>query len=375
MSLEAVTLPPAAPPPNHLQRWIILILGVFGVACGIFALISMWRAGAHRGPLPEQLEDTIFLVNSIAMMCIAWLIALRAGRNVANAAMALAIMAIYLNGALGEALQALGHVNDGLARTINAFTFFAAATLFVRASQRFPVAITDGRIDTSATVWGRFKVTRTTLRALLRPMLLCLTIGALTMSDEFGPAALSAVARLLIILLGVVYFYLNYKAGDADERRKVLWFLAWATFTAVTAVVVIAIRAALGPGAFPRLRTVLGVAISALENVGQLVCFTAAVFYAGAISPSLVIRKTMVFGLTTALLLFVFATVEVFVHHEIVHLLEVTDTFASSLVGGVFGLAFHPVKHYFEHLLAAFLGRHGKVSPAESGSHISPATP
>jgi hypothetical protein len=88
------------------------------------------------------------------------------------------------------------------------------------------------------------------------------------------------------------------------------------------------------------------------------VCFAAAVFYAGAISPSLVIRKTVVYGLTTALLLFVFATGEVFLHHQLVHLLHVTDTLASSLIGGVFGLTFHPVKHYFEHLLAKVQGRH-----------------
>jgi hypothetical protein len=56
-------------------------------------------------------------------------------------------------------------------------------------------------------------------------------------------------------------------------------------------------------------------------------------------------------------LLFVFATVEVFLHHQIVHFLHVTDTLASSLIGGVFGLTFHPVKHYFETLLGRFQGK------------------
>jgi hypothetical protein len=137
----------------------------------------------------------------------------------------------------------------------------------------------------------------------------------------------------------------------------VLWFLALAVSAAVISLIIMAVVVALGANGSELLRLVLSVTLNLLENLAQLVCVAAAVFYAGAISPSLVIRKTVVFGLTTSLLLFVFASVEVFLHHQIVHLLHVTDTLASSLIGGAFGLTFHPVKHYLEGLIQKVFGR------------------
>jgi hypothetical protein len=41
--------------------------------------------------------------------------------------------------------------------------------------------------------------------------------------------------------------------------------------------------------------------------VALVICISAAVFYVGAISPALVIRKTVTYGATAALLLFTYA--------------------------------------------------------------------
>ena len=87
------------------------------------------------------------------------------------------------------------------------------------------------------------------------------------------------------------------------------------------------------------------------NSFAQVFCICAAVFYAGAISPALVIRKTLVYGATAALLLFVYATVEAYIVNVLVAVIGLNDRFASALLGTVLGLAFHPMKNRVEHLL------------------------
>jgi hypothetical protein len=360
MSVDATTLPTTSTPQATVQRWLVLVVAGLGVAIAVFALFSVWK-DTDLG-LKQRLHEGIYLIAEIAMLSIAWLVAWRAASGIANLAIALAITAIYFNGALASLLTVLGHGHDTLGEVINRMTFVLGAGLFVRAAQKFPEAITPERIALSPTIWGRWTATRALFTRLLRPAWLWAIVVILSTVDLIEVLAATAdYARLLIIGMGIVYFYINYRRGDAEVRRKVLWFLAWAVAAVVATVIMLAVRAALGSNGSAAVRLVISVTLQVLENLAQLVCVSAAVFYAGAISPSLVIRKTMVFGLTTALLLFVFASIEVFLHHEIVHVLEVTDTFASSLVGGVFGLAFHPVRHYFEHLAGRFLARHGST--------------
>jgi hypothetical protein len=69
----------------------------------------------------------------------------------------------------------------------------------------------------------------------------------------------------------------------------------------------------------------------------------------GAISPTLVIRKTFVYGVTVALLLFAYATMEVFVANLLVDKIGVSNSFANALLGTLLALAFHPIKNRMEH--------------------------
>ncbi len=361
MNVEATTLPTQPTPFETAERWCVLIVAALGVALAVYGLFSTWQATGE--PLEDRLDDAVSLVAGIALLSITWLIAWRAGRSSANLAIALAITAVSFNNALAEFLEKIGHSDDSLAHAINTITFIIGAGLYVRATQRFPVAITREAIESSTTIWGRWRPLRAMFTTLLAPAWLWITIGLLSMADIFESVTpLAAIPRLLIIGLGIAYFHINYRGGHADVQRRVLWFLAWAVVAVITTLITLAVRAVLGSTASEPVRVVIGVSLAVLNDFAQVFCIGAAVFYVGAISPLLVIRKTMVFGLTTALLLFVFASVEVFLHHQIVHLLGVTDTFASSLLGGAFGLAFHPVKHYFEHLLGRVLARRGHTS-------------
>jgi hypothetical protein len=327
------------------QRWLVLAVSVAGIALAIYCLPLIWHAAEMT--LRERLYDTISSATSIALFATCLLIAWRAGDSIPNLAMALALTAASLSDTAYVA--ALHHGFDRMlaGQIFLTLTFIAGAGLFVRASQHFPRRLT------------RAQVGNRVLAALLRPAALWPVVIALSLvATQFEVTWVGDVARLVIIAFGIVYFYKSYRTGDADDRRKVLWFLAMAIAAAVFTVVVWAVKLALGDDAPEALRLAVGVTLFSLNSLSMVVCLAAAVFYAGAISPSLVIRKTVVYGVTTALLLFVFATVEVFIHHQLVHLMHVTDTFASSLIGGAFGLTFHPVKHYFEHLLGRVQGRH-----------------
>lgn len=336
-------------PNTTWQRWLVLIVAIAGIALAVYCLPLIWHAA--EGTLRTRLYDTIDLASCIVMFSICWLIAWRAGDTLANLAIALAFTAASLADTVGVAL--LYHGLDGTlpGQIINTLTYIAGAGLFLRASQQFP------RRLTAAQVGNRL------LAILLRPAVLWpVTIALSPCATFFGDTAVAGVARLVILGLAVLYFYKSYRSGDVDVRRKVMWFLALAIAATAFTIVSWAVKLALGDGAPETLRLVVGVTLTSLNLLSIVACVAAAVFYAGAMSPSLVIRKTLVYGLTSALLLFAFATVEVYIHHQLVHLLHVTDTFASSLIGGVFGLTFHPVKHYFEHLLAKVQGRHGAAS-------------
>jgi hypothetical protein len=330
------------------QRWLVLIVATAGSALAIYDLPLIWNSmHSAQETFRGLLYDTIASATCIAMFSICLLIAWRAGDSVANLSIALAITAAYISDALWVVMKYHGLEGTVLQNPVNTLTYIAGAGLFLRASQHFPRLITAERTRNPI------------LRVLLRPPALWSVAIMLGVAATQEPWQVVEVAgRLIVLGLGIGYFYVNYRSGDADVRRKVLWFLAAAIAAAVLTVVSLLVKLVLGDDAPETLLTVVGVSLYSLNSLSIFVCIAAAVFYAGAISPSLVIRKTVVYGLTTTLLLFVFATVEVFLHHQIVHFLHVTDTFASSLIGGVFGLTFHPVKHYFEHLLAKVQGRH-----------------
>jgi hypothetical protein len=327
------------------QRWLVLIVAPAGIALAVYGLPLIWNTADIA--LRVRLYDTIASATAIAMFAISLLIAWRAGDSIANLAMALALCAAFVSDTATIALEYHGIEETLSGQIVILVTFILGAGLFLRASQHFPRRLTAEQVGNRM------------LAALLKPVVLWPIVIALGLvATFFEGTPYGIAARLVILVLGTIFFYKSYRTGDADVRRKVLWFLAMVIVEAAFTIVTQVVRLVLGSDAPETLRLVVGVSLFSLNSLAIVGCLFAAVFYAGAISPSLVIRKTVVYGATTALLLFVFATVEVFLHHQIVHFLHVTDTFASSLLGGVFGLTFHPVKHYFEHLLKRYQGGH-----------------
>ena len=142
--------------------------------------------------------------------------------------------------------------------------------------------------------------------------------------------------------------------GDVEARHKVLWFFEAALAAAITTIIAGAIDLTMGDSMTPNVRAVIQLVFNILNGLIMVICFAAAVFYAGAISPALIVRKTLVYGATVALLLFLAAVVEIYVAHSLIHALHVNDSFVSAVLGAIFGLAFHPLKHRIEHSLKRF---------------------
>jgi hypothetical protein len=194
------------------------------------------------------------------------------------------------------------------------------------------------------------------LRAVLifflrAPAVWAFVTAATLLQHVAGNLHFAEAIRLLIVLMGLVYFYVMYRSGDAETRSKVLWFFEAALATLVISLIAEGVRAVLHGSGTPTLRVVLSVVIYSLNCLALVVCIFTAVFYAGAMSPALVIRKTFIYGATAALLLFGYAIVEAYVVNLLVEVAGISDHFASALLGTLFGLAFHPIKNRMEHLL------------------------
>ncbi len=127
---------------------------------------------------------------------------------------------------------------------------------------------------------------------------------------------------MAITAIGILYFYITLRGPDVEARRKVLWFFEAAIAAAIITMFAGAIDLALPDSTTPDVRAVIQQIFSIASGLTMVICFAAAVFYAGAISPALIVRKTLVYAATVALLLFLFAVVEIYVAHKLVHALQ-----------------------------------------------------
>ena len=348
-----------SPVPHRARRWFAAVVSLLGMASAISLLIFLW-GDYERAPTMRMVEDAIIVIEAILMLGLCLLIVWRAGEQLGNVALATAFAFAFTADVVTLLLERRPIVWPGLALAISGGLFFLGATFYIRATQLFPKAITPAELEASPTIWGKVKWLRPMLKTLLRPPVAWLVGGCLSLlSVMFGsldyPEAAEAV-RVMIVGIGLVYFYVSYRSSDQDARRKVLWFLEAVVAVFIFSVIAAGIRAVLG--AEPSLlRSIISLIWVAAYSLILLTCVVAAVFYAGAVSPALVVRRTMVYGVTIALLLFAFATVEAFIAEQLVASLGVTDHFASAFLGALFGLAFRPLKTRLERLLRRLANR------------------
>lgn len=334
-----------------VQRALAFGASALGFLIAAAAMVLGWQA--EDGAPANMIRTTVDLAGAMSLSVLASLIALHAGDSRGAICMALAIAFISLTDAWGlfqaQQLPELPHKD-----LVHLLPFVLGAGFFVRASQLFPREISASDVASVRVV--RIRPLRALFVVLLRPLAVWVLLAVMAIAMVcFQDDTIVAVLRLLIVATGIVYFYIGYRVGDADDRRKVLWFLEAAVGSLVIGLVVIGILAVLGDGGSRGLRQVLGISVSVINAVVLVSCLYAAVFYAGAISPALVVRKTFVLGATIAVLLFVFAIIEALIADLLASLLGINDRLVAALFGASCGLAFGPLKQRLEALLRKVL--------------------
>jgi hypothetical protein len=330
--------------------WLVIAVSVAGILAAALSIVLIWNTTSNT-PLPERINDSTAMGSTLLLLGVAFLVAWRAGHHPPNVSMALALAFAFSNDAFGVMLEEL-RVNAAIRQPVGVLTFILGAAFYVRAAQSFPRNLTPNDIASSPTIWGRIRPLRVVLIFFLRAPAVWAFVTAATLLQYVAANLHFAEAiRLFIVLMGLVYFYVMYRVGDVETRRKVLWFLESALATLVISLLAHGVNAVLHGTGSPTLRVVLSVFLVGANYLAMVICISAAVFYAGAMSPAFVIRKTFIYGATAALLLFGYAIVEAYVVNLLVEVAGISDHFAGALLGTLFGLAFHPIKNRMAHLL------------------------
>src|SRR5213078_4559500 len=229
-------------------------------------LVLIWTATADT-PLPERINESIRLGSTLLLLAVAFLVAWRAGDQPPNVSMALALAFIFSNDAFLMLLEKL-RVNAAIRAPVAVLTFILGAGFYIRAAQLFPRTLTPANITSSPTIWGRIKPLRVVLIFFLRARAVWIFVGVATLLPVFvGNPHFAEAIRLIIVLMGVVYFYVMYRSGDVETRQKVLWFFEAALATFVISLVANGVNAVLHGTGSPTLRVVLSVFMNAANSL------------------------------------------------------------------------------------------------------------
>jgi len=350
---------------HKFARWLVIVFSAANLLMAVAILALMWSTIANPGtPLPTRINDSVSIVGGLLFAAVIFLIAWNAGNQPANLALALAL-ALLNSGQLFDKLLEQLHASDAIRDLVGLPIFILFYGFWILAAARFPRKLTPADIASSGTIWGRIRPLRAVFVLFLRPPAVwgLVAISVILGTPPINNPVVAAVKGLATLLLVVIYFHIQYRSGDVETRKKVLWFfeffLGWFVFILLR----FGVQAVLPKDSSETLRAVVSVFFNTAGKIVPLFCICMAVFYAGAISPALVIRKTFVYGVTAALLLFTYATLEAFVVNIVVARTGINDQFASATLGAVLALAFHPIKNRMEHGL-----RHVGLSVAPRGT-------
>ena len=341
-----------ASPRFAFGRLLVLAASSAGIILAIVVLALSWPAPAEL--YLARVSVSTSLVLCLLVLGISLLIAWRAGDQAPNIAIALSLTFIY-GGIVVTLLLDNLQVVSLFTKIVQTLLLLLGSAFYIRSAQLFPRKLEAIDIASSPTIWGKSPPLRKAATFLLHPpaaWVISATATAVVLITAdvhvFLPMWMAITAT------GIVFFYITLRGSDAEARRKVLWFFEAAIAAAITTIFAGAIDLVLGDSMTPAARAVIQLVFNVVNGLIMATCFAAAVFYAGAISPALIIRKTLVFSATVGLLLFLFAVVEIYVAHSLIHALHVNDRFASAVLGAIFGLAFHPLKHRIEHFMKRF---------------------
>jgi len=341
-----------ASPRFAFDRLLVLAASSVGIIAAFVVLALSWPAPTDA--LIARISDTASVALCLLVLGMALLIAWRAGDLAPNMAIALSMTFIYGSIVANLLLDRL-QVVPVSRQFVQLVLFLLASAFYIRASQLFPRKLGAADIASSPTIWGKSPPLRQAATYLLHPAGAWAIAATATAVIAVTPDGHMFIPMwMAITATGILFFYITLRGPDIEARHKVLWFFEAALAAAILTMFSGALDLAIGNSMTPNARAVMQLIFNIAIGLAIVICFATAVFYAGAMSSALVVRKTLVFGATVGFLLFLSAVVEIYVAHSLIHALHVSDRFASAVLGAIFGLAFHPLKHRIEHVMRRF---------------------
>lgn len=165
--------------------------------------------------------------------------------------------------------------------------------------------------------------------------------------------SLSDIFILTTALLGL---FVNYKKSSTEERQKILW-LFWGLISFTFIMVIYSIVHFTATELSPTVKLIFNMCLMFVLVLSLVM----SLFYSNTFDTGILIRRTLVDGFIFIIIVLIYNTVEHYFLHWLSHELEISDVVLSSLLSGIFVLAFSPVHHKF----MSYLEKKVKKNPVE----------
>jgi hypothetical protein len=165
------------------------------------------------------------------------------------------------------------------------------------------------------------------------------------------PIVLAVV--LAAFILGGTNLQLAYRSATREGRRRTFWviegFVATvAVFTLASLLKAVQMAGGGQSGEWYSLAVVLAFDVF-------LGCLTIAMFFSGALDPSLAIKRTAIYGALGLVLVFIFVAVENAVQDHLRAWLHLSDSASGVVIGGTVALTVEPIKERITRLTERLL--------------------
>jgi hypothetical protein len=351
----------------RIGRYIVAAIG----------LLSCWQVYyVFSGDFEIRINVFSILIygSSVAGSLLALTLAWR--RKAASGAFALAVfLALFANAVSHSGLYAWAKFHELPDRVADALDLFLpAAVVFMTASllrfsALFPEPLTAERIPASARL-------RSLRLAMIRPGIAwggaaaVMTVAAV--ATFANPAAIRFLRPTMITLvLGVfiasfVNLRLTYRAADRAGRRRMFWvfegfLVVVAIFTVASFIKAVQMLHGVSGGTWYPLTVFAGFIL-------LIVCLTIAMFFSGALDPSLAIKRTAIYGVLGILTVFIFAGVENAVNGYLTQWIHLSESASGMIIGGTVALTIEPIKHHLTKFSERILSRWG-IAPEPARKH------
>jgi len=150
------------------------------------------------------------------------------------------------------------------------------------------------------------------------------------------------LSDVFVLITGLLCLYVNYKKSSTTERNKILW-LFWGLISFTLIMIVYSILNASVTEVSRNVKLVFNIGLILTFVLSQIM----SLFFSNAFDTGILIRRILVDGLIFIFIVFIYNTIEHYFLHWLSHELEISDVILSSLLSGIFVLAFSPIHHKF----------------------------